>query len=89
MTDLNELVKQTQKSPTKKTWYSVIEDQECGDYLAWVACDHMAGKKANAAAMARVLYNHFKIKVSVSSIKGWLQKVEIGEVVYEEPEKTG
>jgi len=88
MNDLGELVRQTQNNPVNKNWYEKVEDDQCKNYLAWVACDHMDGKKANTASMARILFSHFNVKVSTSSIKTWLQKVEIGKVRYERPEKT-
>jgi hypothetical protein len=88
MIDLKELVKQTQNNPTHKAWYQAVEGQAL-DYISWVACDHLEGKKANAAAMKRVLFNTFNITISTSSIKGWLQKVETGEVTYGRPKETG
>ena len=87
MTDLKNLVELTQINKTHKGWYEQINDKDCLKYIAWVACDHLDGKKANAPAMKRILFNHFKLTISESSIKTWLLKVETGEVTYERPDQ--
>ena len=81
---LKELVKATQDT-TMKSWFEKVEDPECLKYMAWVACDHMEGKKANYASLHRILTQHFNINVSSATVKTWMKKVESGELKYERP----
>lgn len=84
MTDLKELVKQTQVTK-HMGWWDKIEDPLCLQYMAWVACDHMEGKKANYAALHRILRRTFNVSIGQSSVTAWMAKVESGELTYERP----
>ena len=96
MTDLDELIKETQINPTKNSWWEKIDDQKCLDYMAWIACDHKdacdnktSGKKANGAAMSRILKKHFGLVISDTRVKQWLNLVSEGDLNYERPKETG
>lgn len=95
MTDLKELIKETQINPTKQSWWDKITDPDCLKYMAWIACDHkdacdnkVQGKKANSAAMAKVLKKHFGLVISDTRVRQWANLVEEGELHYERPEEA-